>query len=732
MKRIATAFVLILALVNSSISSASAALTWSQSSTLDTTFDGSLYNSQYDLEYSSAAIFDNNADKISFYLEFAQVPTTKIFDTGKGSFGAIFLDYDFDNDNDFALYAQDITLTTDLSGVKGFANSWPEGIQTYSSCAVSVFTNINENDRWIGFSVSRDCIGLPKTFGLKGLARNDYKNLGKDYDYAPTNYFRVNLPTTTSGGSSSTTVPDVGATFTLPITKANDSKAANSYSDSPQDLSKLSEDLLPSVVTVQCAGGSGTGWSADVTMSTDLQSAGYRSLVVTNHHVIEDCLTSKSVTLVLNSKVTLAGTIVSWSKNDDIAGIAVKSSIPSMQWIGSNPKQGWWVGVLGSPLGVSGILTTGIISSTNSLSSRFTFTAAINPGNSGGPVFDNTGRVLGLATSKNLISTDSIAEGFGNAQGTPLLCSVIVSCVVEKNPWNATPKYAASTSLIASAAAEAAAKIAQDKAVAAAEAAAKIAQDKAVADAKNAAEAAAKIAQDKAVAAAEAAAKIAQDKAVAAAEAAAKIAQDKAVADAKNAAEAAAKIIRDKAVADAKAAAEALAKYESAVANAKAAAEAVAKIEQVIAVAEAKSAAEAAAKIAQDKAVAEAKSAAEAAAKIALDKTLNEAKTEAKAAEAAAKIAQESAASENRTTSELLAKLQNDFSNLSASYANYLSKYNEATSQIEFLQGVVKILQVQVTALLKPKSETIVCTKGTAFKVVKGITPKCPVGFKKN
>ena len=668
MKRIATAFVLILALVNSSISSANAALTWSQSSTLDTTFDGSLYNSQYDLEYSSAAIFDNNADKISFYLEFAQVPTTKIFDTGKGSFGAIFLDYDFDNDNDFALYVQDITLTTDLSGVKGFANSWPGGIQTYSSCAVSVFTNINENDRWIGFSVSRDCIGLPKTFGLKGLARNDYKNLGKDYDYAPTNYFRVNLPTTTSGGSSSTTIPDVGATFTLPITKANESKAANSYSDSPQDLSKLSEDLLPSVVTVQCAGGSGTGWSADVTMSTDLQSAGYRSLVVTNHHVIEDCLTSKSVTLVLNGKVTLAGTIVSWSKNDDIAGIAVKSSIPSMQWIGSNPKQGWWVGVLGSPLGVSGILTTGIISSTNSLSSRFTFTAAINPGNSGGPVFDNTGRVLGLATSKNLISTDSIAEGFGNAQGTPLLCSVIVSCVVEKNPWNATPKYAASTSLIASAAAEAAAKIALDKAVA---------------DAK------------------------------AAAEAAAKIAQDKAVADAKNAAEAAAKIIRDKAVADAKAAAEALAKYESAVANAKAAAEAVAKIEQ-------------------DKAVAEAKSAAEAAAKIALDKTLNEAKTEAKAAEAAAKIAQESAASENRTTSELLAKLQNDFSSLSANYANYLNKYNEATSQIEFLQGVVKTLQVQVTALLKPKSETIVCTKGSAFKVVKGITPKCPVGYKKN
>jgi hypothetical protein len=236
-------------------------------------------------------------------------------------------------------------------------------------------------------------------------------------------------------------------------------------------------------------------------MSTDLLSAGYKSLVVTNHHVIEDCLTSKSVILVLNNKVSLPGTIVSWSKYDDIAGVAVKTTIPELQWVGSNPKQGWWVGVLGSPLGVSGILTTGIISSTNSIGSRFTFTAAINPGNSGGPVFDSTGRVLGLATSKNLISTDSIAEGFGNAQGTPLLCSVIVSCVIEKSPWNATPKYASSSSLNAKAASDAAAKIALDKAVAdakaASDAAAKIALDKAVADAKAASDAAAKISLDK-------------------------------------------------------------------------------------------------------------------------------------------------------------------------------------------------------------------------------------------
>ena len=484
--------IFVLVLAANSISPASAAVTWSQTSTLDTTFDGSAYNSQYDLEYTSAYIFDNDPEDIFFYLDFAQIPTIQMFNTGKGSFGAIFLDYNLDNKADFALYAKDVTLTQDRSTVKGFANSISGSTNTWSACSVLIFTNIKENLNWVGFRVSRSCIGLPKVFGLLGFAENDDKNSGKEYDFAPTNYFRVTLPTSTTVGSTSSIIPDVGATFTLPTTKLNESKASSTYSDSPQDLSKLSEDLLPSVVTVQCDGGSGTGWSADVAMSTDLQAGGYKSLVVTNHHVIENCLTNKSVTLVLNSKASIPGVIVSWSKNDDIAGIAVKSTIPALQWMGINPKQGWWVGVLGSPLGVSGILTTGIISSTNSIGSRFTFTAAINPGNSGGPVFDSTGRVLGLATSKRLISTDSIAEGFGNAQGTPLLCSVIVSCVIEKNPWNATPKYAASSSLINTAAAEAAAKIAQDKAVAdakaAAEAAAKIALDKAVADATAAAE----------------------------------------------------------------------------------------------------------------------------------------------------------------------------------------------------------------------------------------------------
>jgi hypothetical protein len=122
MKRISTVLILILALVTNSISPASAAVTWSQTSPLDITYDGTVFNPQYDLQYTSAYIFDNDPDKIIFYLEFAQVPGINMFNTGKGTFGVIALDFNLDDKADFGLYVKDVTLTTDRSSVKGFSN----------------------------------------------------------------------------------------------------------------------------------------------------------------------------------------------------------------------------------------------------------------------------------------------------------------------------------------------------------------------------------------------------------------------------------------------------------------------------------------------------------------------------------------------------------------------------------------------------------------------------------
>jgi hypothetical protein len=238
-------------------------------------------------------------------------------------------------------------------------------------------------------------------------------------------------------------------------------------------------------VTVKCGTGSGSGWSAKVNLSSKLNAEGFKSYVITNHHVIEDCLRLKRVSLLLNNGSTVDGTIISWNESSDVAGIVTKTIIPGLEWIGSSPKQGWWVGVIGSPLGQTGILTTGIVSSIDNNSGTFTMTAAINPGNSGGPVFDSTGRVLGLATSKNLISGTVLAEGSGNAHGVTLLCGTIVSCSQERNPWGAVSKFSAAIEAEKIRLA-AEAKAAADKIIADAKAAAeaKAAADKIIADAK--------------------------------------------------------------------------------------------------------------------------------------------------------------------------------------------------------------------------------------------------------
>lgn len=455
------------------IPKATAAITWSQVSKYDTVYDGKILNSQYDLDFTSVYIFDNDPDLINFYLEFKNLPKANMFNDGLDSWAYIGLDYDFDDKDDIRLQVSELTLKTDRSSVQGSAYDYKRN--QWTTCKTSIFTNINEGAKWVGIEVSRSCIGLPKTFDMYGYAEYDDKS-GVSYDFAPYPSMRVNL--LGSSGGSTTGSASSGSTYTLPESVANSSKSATNYSEPPKDLSKLSEELLPSVVTVKCLGGSGTGWSAETKLSASLVSAGFNSVVITNHHVIEDCLGSKDVTLVLSSGASVAGKLFAWNESNDVAGVATSREIPTLQWIGSLPRQGWWVGVLGSPLGKANILTTGIVSSVNSLAKTFTLTAPINPGNSGGPVFDSTGRVLGLATSKNLLSSGALAEGFGNAHGVPLLCTTVVLCNAEKDPWNGISKFtavsAAELEAKAKAAAEAQAKAeAEAKAIIEAEAKAK-------------------------------------------------------------------------------------------------------------------------------------------------------------------------------------------------------------------------------------------------------------------
>lgn len=224
--------------------------------------------------------------------------------------------------------------------------------------------------------------------------------------------------------------PALADTKQLPFAATSNISSTNGAATSPANLISLSSTVLRSVVTIVCGNRLGSGWAISATMTEALSSQGFNTYLITNHHVISECTPTGEVTVILPNKSKITGTILAYDENYDLAGILISSRLETLRWQASTPSQGYWIGVMGSPLGFPGVLTTGIVSSVNLENLTGTLTAPINPGNSGGPVFDNTGRVIGIATAK---FTNS--EGFGIFGGSPLLCSKIISCPPGTNAW---------------------------------------------------------------------------------------------------------------------------------------------------------------------------------------------------------------------------------------------------------------------------------------------------------
>jgi hypothetical protein len=233
-------------------------------------------------------------------------------------------------------------------------------------------------------------------------------------------------PTVSWAGNSVSSVP----TAELPTVATSNVSALGNPSSAPDDVTLLAPKITKSVVTILCGNKQGTAWAINTELTAEQKSKGFKSYLVTNHHVIADCTQNTGVTLILSDKSRQQGSIYTWDETTDLAGVLTTADLPTLNWQGSLPLQGYWVGVIGSPLGFAGILTTGIVSSVDNGTLVGTLTAPINPGNSGGPVFDRSGRVIGIATAKYIN-----AEGFGIFNGTPLLCKTIVNCPSGSNIW---------------------------------------------------------------------------------------------------------------------------------------------------------------------------------------------------------------------------------------------------------------------------------------------------------
>ncbi len=136
-----------------------------------------------------------------------------------------------------------------------------------------------------------------------------------------------------------------------------------------------------------------------------------RIYILTNNHVVEG---SEKLVVWFQNNQKVKGYVVGRDKKSDIAVVAVpfrngiekfaqKHILPLAN--SDNIKIGQTVFAIGSPLGLKGTVTMGIVSALNrhmDINSAVSFIqtdAPINPGNSGGPLVNVKGQVIGINTA---------------------------------------------------------------------------------------------------------------------------------------------------------------------------------------------------------------------------------------------------------------------------------------------------------------------------------------------
>jgi putative serine protease PepD len=177
----------------------------------------------------------------------------------------------------------------------------------------------------------------------------------------------------------------------------------------PGSVAAIAAQVLKSVVSISVETGSSGGTGSGVVLRSD----GY---VLTNNHVVADAAGGGgTITVSFNGtgEIDEPATIVGRDPETDLAVIKVSGGhalTPAALGSSANLVVGDPVVAIGSPLGLAGTVTLGIISALNRtvrvpsesggagtpLFNAIQTDAAINPGNSGGALVDGAGRVIGI------------------------------------------------------------------------------------------------------------------------------------------------------------------------------------------------------------------------------------------------------------------------------------------------------------------------------------------------
>jgi putative serine protease PepD len=216
---------------------------------------------------------------------------------------------------------------------------------------------------------------------------------------------------------------------------------ASALTTNPKTYAGIAARVLPSVVSINVTGAN----QSDTGSGVVLKSNGY---ILTNNHVVAAAANGGSTSVSFNDGTTASAKVVGTDSLDDLAVIKVSKTglTPASLGDSSAIQVGDPVLAVGSPLGLTGTVTQGIVSALNrpvetqdqsQQQNPFGFgggstpsttptvidaiqtDAAINPGNSGGALVDAAGQVVGInsaiATLGGSLGSESGSIGVGFA-----------------------------------------------------------------------------------------------------------------------------------------------------------------------------------------------------------------------------------------------------------------------------------------------------------------------------
>ena len=157
-------------------------------------------------------------------------------------------------------------------------------------------------------------------------------------------------------------------------------------------LAPLARRVLTSVFTIETATAYGSGFAGWVQDG--------KLVIVTAHHVIEDDPDGKVA--IVRKGGSWGGTVIARDPKNDLAAILLdgKPAGTKPLWprpTRNRPRQGDELLLVGSPYGLEGTVTVGVVSRGGAR--EIQTDAAANPGNSGGPAVAKKGRLVGVLVS---------------------------------------------------------------------------------------------------------------------------------------------------------------------------------------------------------------------------------------------------------------------------------------------------------------------------------------------